>query len=122
MYKRAYAASIVGTLRSAFPEGTGEVATGERQRWPPVRSTRAGHIAVGMLVQYNRSFHMWRSSAVMSSSIKVSRSLCNFVFRPLFLLLLSSNIDSNFRRVARMPHQESYVRARCPASIFISFR
>jgi len=32
-------------------------------------------------------FHMWRSSAALSASIKVSRSLCNFVFRPLFLNL-----------------------------------
>ena len=56
MYKRAYAASIVGTLRSAFPAGTGEVATGERQRWPPVRSTRAGHIAPTLLYSTTEAF------------------------------------------------------------------
>ena len=41
VYKRAYAASIVGILRSALPEGTGEVATGECQR---------GHLALGTAV------------------------------------------------------------------------
>ena len=34
----------------------------------------------------------------------------------------SSEIASKFRWVARMPHPDKYVRARYPASIFISFR
>ena len=58
---------------------------GERQQWPPVRFTRARHTALGTAVQYNRSFHIWRCSSVLSASIKVSRSLCNFVFLPLSL-------------------------------------
>ena len=80
VYERAYAVPVAGIPCSALPEGTGEVIKGNRQRWPPVRSTRAARTDLGTAVWYNRSFHVWRSSAALSASIKVSRSLCSFVF------------------------------------------
>jgi hypothetical protein len=54
----------------------------------------------GAAVQYNRSFHVWRSSAALSASIRESCSMYILVF----VFIFFSEMSSNFLGVARTPH------------------
>jgi hypothetical protein len=73
----------------------GEVATEERERWPPVRSTRAGSTALGTAVQ------KFSGVAWLSSSERKSQNV-TFVFLLTSFFFLLSEISSNFHEFSQV--------------------